>query len=139
MCLLFVTQVIRFKQYKFWMEIFSGTYVAIVNFNHVLENFHTMDDFSFTNFFIDRVMGCSSYCCFHKVVSNNYLINFISTYTNFQFCLLSANRRLWKILSTKRVGHCSFCKAAWNSCFEKVFLMNFISTYINLLKPFYFC
>ena len=52
---------------------------------------YTMDDFNFTNFLIDRVMGCStkgtSYCCFRKPVSSNYfqkvlLINFISTYAN---------------------------------------------------------
>ena len=50
-----------------------------------------MDDFSFTNFLTDRVMGCSkkgvSYCCFRKVVSSNFfqkvlLLNFISTYAN---------------------------------------------------------
>ena len=44
-----------------------------------------MDDFSFTNFLIDRVMGCSkkgaSYCCFRKAVSS-LLLNFISTYAN---------------------------------------------------------
>ena len=50
-----------------------------------------MDDFNFSNFLIDRVMGCStksaSYCCFRKAVSSNYfqkvlLINFVSTYAN---------------------------------------------------------
>ena len=56
-----------------------------------MKNFYTIDDFNFTNFVIDRVMGCStkgtSYYCFRKAVSNSYfqkvlLINFISTYAN---------------------------------------------------------
>ena len=63
----------------------------MLNFKHTLENFHTMDDFSFTNFLSDREMGCSTegakYCCFRKAVSNNYfqkvlLVTFISNYAN---------------------------------------------------------
>ena len=67
------------------------------NFSFTLDNYNnkfllrTMDNFNFTNFLIDRVMGYSmkgaSYCCFCKVVSSNYfqkvlLMNFISTYVN---------------------------------------------------------
>ena len=60
---------------------------TILNFNRALENFRAMNDFSFTNFFSDRMKGCTtegtSYCCFCKAVSNNYfqkvsLINFSS-------------------------------------------------------------
>ena len=61
--------------------------ITILNYNHALENFRTMNDFNFTNFFSDRVMGCStegtSYYCFHKAGSDNFfqkvlLINFTS-------------------------------------------------------------
>ena len=34
--------------------------ITILNYNHALENLRTMNDFNFTNFFSDRVMGCSS-------------------------------------------------------------------------------
>ena len=49
-----------------------------LNFNRSLENLHTMDDFSFTNFLSDRVMGdvsycCASYCCFRKFAFGNLL------------------------------------------------------------------
>ena len=63
----------------------------MLNFNRVLGNLRTMNNFNFANFF-DRVMECSmegaSYCCFRKVVSSNFfqqvlLINVISTYANF--------------------------------------------------------
>ena len=65
--------------------------IAIINFNRALEILRTKDDFSFTNFLINRTMRCStkgaSHCCFRKAVSNNYfqkflLINFISTCSN---------------------------------------------------------
>ena len=65
--------------------------ITIINFHLALKNMHTMDDFNFTNFLIDRVMGCStkgaSYCCFRKAVSSSYFqkvlpINFIGTYVN---------------------------------------------------------
>ena len=64
--------------------------IAVLNYNHVLENLRTMIDFNFINIFSDSVMGCSmegaSYYCFRKAVSNNFfqkvlLINFISTYS----------------------------------------------------------
>ena len=47
----------------------------------------TMDDFNFTNFLSDRVMGdasccCASYCCFHKFAFENSLSQ------NCYFCLL---------------------------------------------------
>ena len=63
----------------------------MLNFNRVSGNLPTMNNFNFANFF-DGVMGCSmegaSYCCFRKVVSNNFsqqvlLVNVISTYGNF--------------------------------------------------------
>ena len=49
-----------------------------LNFNRSLENLHTMDYFSFTNFLSDRVMGdvsycCASYCCFRKFAFGNLL------------------------------------------------------------------
>ena len=56
-------------------------------FKRVLESLRTKDDFNFTNFLINRVMGCStkvsSHCCFRIAISNNrfqnfLLINFIS-------------------------------------------------------------
>ena len=66
--------------------------ITILNFNRALENLHAMDDFSFTDFLSDRLMGCSaegaSYCYFHKAVLNNFLnnkfllINFVSSYAN---------------------------------------------------------
>ena len=53
--------------------------IGIINFNRTVENLSNTDDFNFTNFLIDGVMGCStkgaSYCCFHKTVSNNYFQN----------------------------------------------------------------
>ena len=63
----------------------------MLNFNRVLENLGTMNNFNFLRFFSDRVMECSmegaSYCYFHKAVSKNFfqnllLINIISTYAN---------------------------------------------------------
>ena len=65
--------------------------ITIINFNRALESLCTKDDFSFTNFLINRVMRCStkgaSHCCFRKAVSSNYfqdflLINFYSTCSN---------------------------------------------------------
>ena len=65
--------------------------IAIINFNCALESLRTKDDFSFTNFHINRVMRCStkraSHCCFCKAVSNNpfqkfLMINFTSTRSN---------------------------------------------------------
>ena len=65
--------------------------ITLINFHRAMKNLYTMDDFNFTNFLIDRVMGCSkksaSYCCFRKAVSRNYFqkvlqINFISAYAN---------------------------------------------------------
>ena len=50
--------------------------ITILNYNHTFENLRTMDDFNFTNFFSDRVMGCStegaSYYCFRKAGSDNF-------------------------------------------------------------------
>ena len=92
--------------------------ITILNYNHALENLSTMNDFSFTKFFSDRVMGCStegaSYYCFRRAILKNFfqkvlLINFTSL--AFQFCSLSADRRLWKLYSTKGSGHCRFCRA----------------------------
>ena len=71
--------------------------ITTINFHRALKNLYSIDDFNFTNFLIDRVMGCSikgaSYCGFRKAVSSNYfqkvlLINFISTYANWleNFC-----------------------------------------------------
>ena len=63
----------------------------MLNFNRVLGNLRTINDFNFTNIFSGRVVGCSmegaSCCCFCKAVSNNFfqqvlLINFISAYAN---------------------------------------------------------
>ena len=72
--------------------------ITMLNFNRALENLGTMDDFYFTNFLSDRVMGCStegaSFCYFRKAVSNNYfqkvfLITFISNYANsFEYLLI---------------------------------------------------
>ena len=62
----------------------------MLNFNRALENLRALNDFSFTDFFSDRVMGCctegASYC-FRKAISNKFfqkvlLINFISIYDN---------------------------------------------------------
>ena len=50
--------------------------ITILNYNHALENLRTMNDFNFTNFVSDRVMGCStegaSYYCFRKAGSDNF-------------------------------------------------------------------
>ena len=64
----------------------------MLNVNDIFDkSLRTMDNFNFTNFLSDIMLGCStkgaSYCCFHKDVSNNFfqkvlLINFISTYAN---------------------------------------------------------
>ena len=136
------------RTFAYWIISVLLLTITIINLNHVFENLYTMDDFNFTNFFIDRLMGCStkgsSYCCFCKVISINHfqdvlLKKFISSYLpqltkEFQFCLLSAYRKLWQIFFSKRIAHCSFRRPVWNSCFEKVFLMTFISTFSNLVK-----
>ena len=50
--------------------------ITVLNYNCALENLRTMNDFNFTNFFSDRVMGCStegaSYYCLLKAVSNSF-------------------------------------------------------------------
>ena len=69
-----------------------------------------MDDFSFTNFLNDRVMGCSkkgaSYCCFRKAVSS-LLLNFISTYANwlknFSFAHFLLIEGYWKYYLQKEL------------------------------------
>ena len=38
----------------------------MLDFNHSLDNLHSMDDLNFTKFLIERVMGAASYCCFRK-------------------------------------------------------------------------
>ena len=52
---------------------------------------------------------------------------------HFVCSLFSADRRLWKVYSTKGAGHFSFRRAFKKSYFEKIFLINFISVYSNLL------
>ena len=90
--------------------------IIILNYNHALENLHTMSKFNFTTFFSDRVMGCStegpSYYCFRKAVSNNFfqkvlLINFSS----FSISVLLTFSWLWKLYSMKGSGHCHFRRA----------------------------
>ena len=56
-----------------WLLLYFG---QLLNYNHALENLRTMNDFSFNNFFSDRVMGGStegnSYYGFCKAVSDNF-------------------------------------------------------------------
>ena len=95
--------------------------ITIINFNPALESLLTKDDLNFTNFLINRVMGCStkgdSHCCFRKAVSNNYfqkflLINLSSTCSNwlknFSSTHFTQFYRAMESISTKRVGHWSF-------------------------------
>ena len=88
--------------------------ITLLKYNHALENLHTMDDFNFTNFFSDRVIGCStkdaSCCCFCKAVSNKYfqkvlVINFISTYANLLQDFISAH-----FLLAEYYGKCALRK-----------------------------
>ena len=50
--------------------------ITILNYSQVLENLHIINDFNFTNFFSDRMMGYStegaSYYCFRKAGSDNF-------------------------------------------------------------------
>ena len=110
-----------FKNSFFWTPQVTASVlwtIIILNYNHALENLRTMNDFNFTNFFSDRVMGCStegaSYYCFRRAILKNFfqkvlLINFTSL--AFQFCSLSADRRLWKLYSEKGSDHCRFRRA----------------------------
>ena len=67
--------------------------ITILNYNHALENLRTINDFNLTNFFGDRVMGCStegaSYNCFRKAVSNNFFHKFLPiNFTSFSISVL---------------------------------------------------
>ena len=105
-----------------WISVILWA-TAIINFNRALENLGTIGRFqvTITNFLAE--MGCStkgdSYCCFNKVVSNNYfqkilLINFISTYATLLKNLSFVHFLLIEVYgkySLQRVAHCSFCRA----------------------------
>ena len=70
----------------------ENTCVRVSFYNVTLQSFRkicvrTMDDFNFTNFLSDKVMGdasccCASYCCFHKFAFENSLSQ------NCYFCLM---------------------------------------------------
>ena len=88
--------------------------ITMLNSSRALKNLRSVNDFSFTNFISNRVMVCSaksaSYCCFRKAVSNYVFQKFLlSSASAFYFCSLSADRRLWKVCSTKGAGHYCFC------------------------------
>ena len=120
--------------------------ITIINFNPVLESLLTKDDFNFTNFLINRVMRCStkgdSHCCFRKAVSNNYFQKFllkislvlapIGLRISVLLILLSF-RGLWKVSLQKELVIDPFVE-----CSERVFLVNFISSWSNLLISFFF-
>ena len=67
--------------------------------------------------------------------SPNYLLQIALP---FHFCSLSPNMRLWTGCSAKGADLCSFRRTVYNSYFEKVFLINFISTYSLWLQHFIF-
>ena len=78
-----------FIEHLFWLLLYFGQLQFQIL--AALEDLGTMDDFNFTNFLSDRVMGCTtkgdSYWYFRKAVSSNFflkvlLINFISNYAN---------------------------------------------------------
>ena len=103
-----------------------------------------MDDFSFTNFLIDRVMGCSkkgaSYCCFRKAVSS-LLLNFISTYANwlknFSFAHFLLIEGCWKYYLQKESVIAPFVErfktATLTKCSKWIFLV-LTATCLNLFN-----
>ena len=80
-----------FKNSFFYRAPYVLWAITTLNFNRVLGNLRTINNFNFTDFFSYRVIGYfmegASYCCFRKVVSNYFfqqvlLINIIITYAN---------------------------------------------------------
>ena len=91
--------------------------------------------------------GCSmkgaAYCSFVKAPLSNYfgkvsLIMFISTLSKMlKHCIFVeffSDRKLSTRYSRKGAAHCSFCRALLNSYIGKVSLINFVTTWKNLLK-----
>ena len=124
--------------------------ITILNFNHTLENVHTMDAINFIERFSDRVVECfaegTSYCCFAIVVPNNYfqkvlLINFICTFANslqhFIFARFLLIEDYGKYTLWKEQVIATFAEQ-FQKMVEKVLLMNSICTHRYLLHHFIF-
>ena len=85
--------------------------ITTINFNRTFGNLGAMNDFNFTNIQLMLLLqsGCKP-LLLEESLADKFHLYLPQLAYEFQFFLISAEKRLWKIFFTKRVGHCSFLR-----------------------------
>ena len=83
--------------------------ITTINFNRTFGNLGAMDDFNFTNIQLMLLLqsGCKLLLLEESLADKFHLY---LPQLAYEFFSISADKKLWKIFFTKRVGHCSFLR-----------------------------
>ena len=83
--------------------------ITTINFNRTFGNLGAMNDFNFTNIQLMLLLqsGCKLLLLEESLADKFHLY---LPQLAYEFFSISADKKLWKIFFTKRVGHCSFLR-----------------------------
>ena len=83
--------------------------ITTINFNRTFGNLGAMNDFNFTNIQLMLLLqsGCKLLLLEESLADKFHLY---LPQLAYEFSSISADKKLWKIFFTKRVGHCSFLR-----------------------------